>query len=80
MVGINIQDKDEPARRFLEQFGFTFPNAVDPGGKISVDYGVYGVPETFFIDRRAGSASEGGRGDGRGPSRAVERLLAEGVR
>src|SRR5262249_51516438 len=51
MVGVNIQDKEEPARRFLTQFGFTFPNAPDPVGRVTVDYGVYGVPETFFIDR-----------------------------
>lgn len=51
-VGINIQDKEEPARRFLEQFKHSFPNAPDPAGRISVDYGVYGVPETFFIDRK----------------------------
>jgi len=36
----------------MEQFGFTFPNAMDVGGKVAVDYGVYGVPETFFIDRK----------------------------
>ena len=52
LIGINIQDKDEPARRFLAQFGHTFPNAPDPAGRVSVDYGVYGVPETFFIDRK----------------------------
>ena len=51
MVGINIQDKQEPAKRFLAQFGHTFPNAPDPAGRVSVDYGVYGVPETFFIDK-----------------------------
>ena len=51
LVGINIQDKEEPAKRFLSQFGHTFPNAPDPAGRVSVDYGVYGVPETFFIDR-----------------------------
>ena len=51
LVGINIQDKEEPAKRFLAQFGHTFPNAPDPAGRVSVDYGVYGVPETFFIDR-----------------------------
>ncbi len=51
LVGINIQDKEEPARRFLAQFNHTFPNAPDPTGRVSVDYGVYGVPETFFIDR-----------------------------
>jgi cytochrome c biogenesis protein CcmG/thiol:disulfide interchange protein DsbE len=49
---VNIQDKEEPARRFLTQFGHTFPNAPDPSGRVSVDYGVYGVPETFFIDRK----------------------------
>jgi len=52
LVGVNIQDKEEPARRFLAQFGHTFPNAPDPSGRVSVDYGVYGVPETFFIDRQ----------------------------
>jgi len=52
VVGVNFQDKDEPARRFLSQFGHTFPNAPDPAGRVSVDYGVYGVPETYFIDRQ----------------------------
>jgi cytochrome c biogenesis protein CcmG/thiol:disulfide interchange protein DsbE len=52
LIGINIQDKEEPARRFLAQFNHTFPNAPDPSGRVSVDYGVYGVPETFFIDRK----------------------------
>ncbi len=51
MIGIDIQDKDEAARKFLAQFKHTFPNAPDPLGRVSVDYGVYGVPETFFIDR-----------------------------
>ena len=52
MVGVNYQDKDEPARRFLSQFGHSFPNAPDPGSRVAVDYGVYGVPETYFIDRK----------------------------
>jgi cytochrome c biogenesis protein CcmG/thiol:disulfide interchange protein DsbE len=51
MIGVNIQDKEEPAKKFLAEFGYTFPNAPDPAGRVSVDYGVYGVPETFFIDR-----------------------------
>ncbi len=51
LVGVNIQDKVEPAKKFLAQFGHTFVNAPDPAGRVSVDYGVYGVPETFFIDR-----------------------------
>ncbi len=52
MVGVDIQDKEANAREFLTRFGYTFPNGPDPGSKISIDYGVYGVPETFFIDRK----------------------------
>ena len=51
VVGVDIQDREEAARKFLQQFSISFPNGPDPTGKISVDYGVYGVPETFFIDR-----------------------------
>jgi cytochrome c biogenesis protein CcmG/thiol:disulfide interchange protein DsbE len=51
-IGVNIQDKEEPARRFLARFNHTFPNAPDRDGRVMVDYGVYGVPETFFIDRQ----------------------------
>lgn len=51
VLGIDIQDKDEAGRTFIRNLGLTFPNAPDRAGKVSVDYGVYGVPETFFIDR-----------------------------
>lgn len=51
VVGVNIQDQDEPASDFIARFAQTFPNGVDASGKISIDYGVYGVPETFVIDR-----------------------------
>jgi len=52
VLGVDVQDNDEAARKFLAQFGHTFPNAPDPGGRVAIDYGVYGVPETFFIDRQ----------------------------
>ena len=52
MVGVDIQDKEADGREFIKRFSFTFPNGPDPGSKISIDYGVYGVPETFFIDRQ----------------------------
>ena len=52
MIGVDIQDKEESGREFMRRFNFTFPNGPDPGSKISIDYGVYGVPETFFIDRQ----------------------------
>ena len=40
-----------PRESSSTEFGHSFPNAPDPTGRVSVDYGVYGVPETFFIDR-----------------------------
>jgi cytochrome c biogenesis protein CcmG/thiol:disulfide interchange protein DsbE len=52
VVGVDLQDKLAAARKFIADFSLTFPNAQDVTGKVSVDYGVYGVPETFFVDRR----------------------------
>ncbi len=51
VVGVNYQDRDGPAREFLARFRHTFPNGPDIGSKISIEYGVRGVPETFVIDR-----------------------------
>jgi cytochrome c biogenesis protein CcmG, thiol:disulfide interchange protein DsbE len=50
VVGLNYQDREAEARAFLQRFGKTFPNGPDKGSKIAIAYGVYGVPETFFID------------------------------
>jgi len=52
VIGVNIQDRVEAAQKFVRDFNLTFPNVRDTTGKVSVDYGVYSVPETFFIDRR----------------------------
>jgi cytochrome c biogenesis protein CcmG/thiol:disulfide interchange protein DsbE len=49
-LGVNIQDKEEDARAFTKEFGITYLNGRDTDGKIAVDYGVWGIPETFFID------------------------------
>lgn len=49
-VGIAIQDREDPARGFLQEFGLTYLNGRDATGEIAVDYGVWGIPETFFID------------------------------
>jgi cytochrome c biogenesis protein CcmG/thiol:disulfide interchange protein DsbE len=51
VIGVDIQDREADAKGFIDRFKLTFPNGPDPQGKISIDYGVYGVPETFFIDR-----------------------------
>ena len=77
-IGVNIQDKEEPARKFLARFNHTFPNAPDRDGRVMVDYGVYGVPETFFIDR-AGRvrAKRVGTVTDEILQQEIERLLAE---
>jgi cytochrome c biogenesis protein CcmG, thiol:disulfide interchange protein DsbE len=50
IVGLDYQDREAEARAFIQRFGKTFPNGPDNGSKIAIAYGVYGVPETFFID------------------------------
>jgi cytochrome c biogenesis protein CcmG/thiol:disulfide interchange protein DsbE len=50
-LGVDIQDTEEEARAFLREFGITYPNGRDATGKIAIDYGVWGIPETFIIDR-----------------------------
>jgi cytochrome c biogenesis protein CcmG/thiol:disulfide interchange protein DsbE len=52
MLGINYQDEEENAKKYLEVYGNAFRHVRDPDGKISIDYGVYGVPETFVFDRQ----------------------------
>lgn len=48
-VGINILDSERDARAFIEEFGLTFPNATDDSGSVYLEYGVYGLPEAFFL-------------------------------
>ena len=50
-VGINIQDKEPDARAFIDEFGITYKNGWDPTARVGVNYGVWGIPETFFLDR-----------------------------
>jgi len=51
VLGIAIQDTVSQATAFAERFGKTYLLGLDaPGGQIALDYGIYGVPETFFID------------------------------
>jgi cytochrome c biogenesis protein CcmG/thiol:disulfide interchange protein DsbE len=51
IVGLNYKDKDDEALRWLKQFGNPYQlSVVDAQGRIGIDYGVYGVPETYLID------------------------------
>jgi cytochrome c biogenesis protein CcmG/thiol:disulfide interchange protein DsbE len=50
LVGINYKDNPDNARRFLGQIGNPFAAVgTDPSGRIGIDWGVYGVPESFVI-------------------------------
>ncbi|MBS7705750.1 cytochrome c biogenesis protein CcmG/thiol:disulfide interchange protein DsbE [Chelatococcus asaccharovorans] len=52
LVGINYKDNPENARRFLGALGNPFAAVgVDAAGRASIDWGVYGVPETFIVSR-----------------------------
>ena len=52
LVGINYKDAPDNARRFLGRYGNPF-NMVgaDANGRASIEWGVYGVPETFVVGR-----------------------------
>jgi cytochrome c biogenesis protein CcmG, thiol:disulfide interchange protein DsbE len=52
IVGINYKDQPDNARRFLGRFGNPFvANGTDGNGRAAIEWGVYGVPETFVIGR-----------------------------
>ncbi len=51
-IGVDIQDKEEDALNYIREFDITYPNAPDPTGEVSIDYGVSGLPVTFFISRK----------------------------
>lgn len=49
-LGVVYEDTAENAAGFLAQRGMAYPSYSDDDGKASIAFGVYGVPETFFID------------------------------
>jgi len=52
LVGINYKDTPDNARRFLNRYGNPFvATGRDESGRASIDWGVYGVPETFLVGR-----------------------------
>jgi cytochrome c biogenesis protein CcmG/thiol:disulfide interchange protein DsbE len=52
VVGITYKDQAENARRFLGHYGNPFAaNGMDGNGRAAIEWGVYGVPETFVVDR-----------------------------
>lgn len=72
-VGLNMQDLLEDARDFIDEFGLSYPNVRDSGDDVARDWGVTGLPETFFI-------SASGRVVAHVIGAVSERQLAEGIR
>lgn len=51
LVGLNYKDRPENARQFLEALGDPYAAiGADENGRVGIDWGVYGVPETFVVD------------------------------
>jgi cytochrome c biogenesis protein CcmG, thiol:disulfide interchange protein DsbE len=70
LLGINYKDAPDNARRFLNRYGNPFAaTGRDENGRASIDWGVYGVPETFLIGR-----------DGRIAYKLIGPITAENLR
>jgi cytochrome c biogenesis protein CcmG/thiol:disulfide interchange protein DsbE len=59
-VGVVYQDRKSAAIEFIDEMGrgegYVYVN--DPGSRLAIDFGVFGVPETFFIDREGRIAAK----------------------
>jgi DsbE subfamily thiol:disulfide oxidoreductase len=53
LVGINYKDRPEDAKAWLAEMGNPYRTvAVDASGRTGIDFGVYGVPESYLIDKQ----------------------------
>lgn len=53
LIGLNYKDQPDDAKAWLARFGDPYTLSItDLDGRVGIDYGVYGVPETFVIDKR----------------------------
>lgn len=57
VVGLNIRDLPEAAQALVQETGVTFPSVVDTDGKLAVEWGVSGMPQTFVVDRHGNIAA-----------------------
>ena len=84
LVGINYKDQPDNARRFLNRYGNPFlASGVDQNGRAAIEWGVYGVPETFLIGRDGRIAYKlvgplGAQNFEREMKPAIEKALAAG--
>ena len=53
LIGLNYKDRTEDAKAWLARHGNPYATTlVDSDGRVGIDYGVYGVPETFVVDKQ----------------------------
>lgn len=53
LYGIDYKDRPDAAKKLLAQLGNPYRSVgVDPDGRVAIDFGVYGVPETYVIDKQ----------------------------
>lgn len=59
-VGVVYQDRKSAATAFLDELGRgeNYTYLTDPGSRLAIDFGVFGVPETFFVDRQGRIAAK----------------------
>ena len=50
-VGVVYQDRESSAIEFLDELGWGYEYATDPGSRAAIAFGLRGVPETYFVDR-----------------------------
>ncbi|MBF6606719.1 MAG: TlpA family protein disulfide reductase [Chloroflexi bacterium] len=48
-LGVVYEDSAASAQAFVDRYGIAYPSLLDPDGRTALDYGVYGIPETYFI-------------------------------
>jgi cytochrome c biogenesis protein CcmG/thiol:disulfide interchange protein DsbE len=46
-----MRDTEQNSKDYIKKFDITYPNGLDKNGTITVDYGVIGLPVTFFVNR-----------------------------
>ena len=77
VVGINAREGTATIRGYAKELGLTFPLVLDPRGEINANYGVIGLPATFFVGRdgRAVARAVGPRDWASAPARAIIKAL-----
>jgi cytochrome c biogenesis protein CcmG, thiol:disulfide interchange protein DsbE len=49
-VGIIYEDSEDNVQQFTREQGAAYPSLIDDGGRAAIAYGIFGVPETYFLD------------------------------